>query len=481
MRFVLYVTILLAVLPLVLARPFFGLCVYYVVSLMQPKFLCWRGDFQDGMLVGVPLVVGAIIVGVRRKTLLPQTSPKTGKIVGIKQAFTRSPPFEPSWMVALLILLVVYISVTRLLVPFPLSANTYYYRSLLKLVLVLLLLTGLVSDLGRFRTLYIVVALASAFWAIKGGIKVVVLGPHQVYGRTYDNNLFALVSVMSLPMVFYYALSVRHGRWRAVLLVCSALICLAVIGSRSRAGFVALVFVLLCMAWSSRYRTRAILAAGLLAVVAWTAASQEIRDRITSIIEYRKDKSAMSRFYTWELARDMLWRNPVIGVGFNNFEIAKDRYVGGQKAAHNIFLQNLVELGLLGHPLWLAVILGTIVTLYRLMRRSQRLPPDMRWAYYWSRGLLLGMLAFCIHGFFHNEEFLELMLVMAGLTVALRSVIRQEQRHRRLYAEAELAGVGRTPPRPAKPAKETGDRWGLMFAPAKPGKRLLWTATATAY
>jgi len=467
MRFILYVAVLVAILPLVLTRPFFGLCVYYVVSLMQPKFLCWRGDFQDGMLVGVPLVIGAIAIGVKRLTLTPNLSPKTGHVIAVKRDYVRSPLFEPSWPLALIVVLVLYISITRLLVPYPLAANSYHYRSLLKLLLVVVLLTGLAADLPRFRILYIVVALATAFWAIKGGTKVMLLGPHQVYGKTYDNNLFALVSVMSLPMVFYFALSVKHARWRAVLLACAALICLSIIGSRSRAGFVALVFVLACLAWSSRFRIRAIVAAGLVALIAWTMSSQEIRDRVTSIIEYRKDKSAMSRFVTWDVAEAMLRQNPLVGVGFNNFEIAKDRFIGGRKAAHNIFLQNLAELGLLGHPIWLAIIFGTIASLYRFMRRARGFPRDMRWAYYWSRGLLLGMAGFCIHGLFHNEEYLELMLVMVGLNVALQAAARRELWHRRLEnLLAQSKEHARTHAKATARSGRTRAR-NLMFSPGR--------------
>jgi probable O-glycosylation ligase (exosortase A-associated) len=469
MRFVVYVALLCAVLPFVLTRPFFGLCVYYVVSLMQPKILCWRGDFQDGMIVGVPLVIGAIAFGIRRRTLQPQRDPKSGEIVSVKESLIRNPLFEPSWTLALLVVLLTYITITRLLVPTPLSNNTYTYRSLIKLLIVVVLLTGLASDLRRFRILFIVVALSTAFWAIKGGFKVMLLGPHQVYGRTYDNNLFALLSVMSLPMVFYFALSVKHARWRAVLLVCVALICLAVIGSRSRAGFVALAFVLMSLTWSSRYRLRSIVASGMIAIVAWTMSSQEIRERVTSIIEYRQDKSAMSRFASWDIAMKLLEKNPMIGVGFSNFEYAKDKYIGGRKAAHNIFLQNLAELGIIGHSIWLAVIFGTIISLYRLMHRSRGFPADMRWAYYWSRGLLLGMIAFCLHGLFHNEEYLELMLVMCGMNVALHATVRREAWHRHVIA-AVAAVQERSQPvrRPKTRKKKTAPGLGLMFAPSRP-------------
>jgi len=468
MRFFLYCTILFAILPLVFVRPFFGLCVYYVVSLLQPKYLCWRNDFQDALLVGLPLVVGAIAIGVQRLVLEPVQDPQTGKIVDVIRRQVRGPLFEWRWPLICMVLLVIYIAVARLIVPYPMHHTSYQFRSVCKVVLVAALLTGMACELRRFRILYIVVALATAFWAIKGGFKVILLGPHQVYGKNYDNNLFALVSVMALPLVFYFAMSVKHTRWRALLLCCAALICLGIIGSRSRAGFVAFAVVLACMAWTSRYRIRAFVAVAMVATVVFLMSGQEIRERIVSIVQYQEDRSALSRFATWETARRLLWQHPVFGVGFNNFELAKDREVGGQKAAHNVFLQNAAELGLLGHPLWLAVVVGTILSLYRLMRRCRRLPPDMRWGYYWSRGLMLGMLAFCVHGFFHNEEYLEFMFVLVGLNVALHTVVSREIWHRSLLAVVEQARQARQAEaaRPWRPEEES-----LLFTRPRPRHR----------
>lgn len=426
MRFAIYVALLFAVLPVVFYRPFFGLCVYYVVSFLQPKLLCWRPDFQDAMLVGVPLVVGAIALGVGRRVPRTLADSATGRIRGVMDELVRSPILVPAWPLALGAVLILYIALTRLLVPYPLAPTTDQFRALGKILIITALLTGLASDLRRFRVLYIIIALAVAFWAVKGGLKVIVLGPHKVYGKSYDNNIFALTTVMTLPMVFYFALSVRHARWRALLLSIAALMCLAIIGSRSRAGFVAFTIVLAGMAWSSRYRLRALCAVLIVATVTLLASAGEVRERIQSIVSYESDRSALSRFHTWAIARELISHSPLIGVGFNNFEIAKDHYGGGRQAAHNIYLQNLAELGLLGHPLWLVLVFGSMLSMYRFMRRSRRLPSEMRWAYHWSRGLFLGMVAFCVHGMFHNEEYLELMFALIGLHIALQVTARHE-------------------------------------------------------
>lgn len=466
MRFGLYVMMLLAILPLVMMRPFFGLCIYYIVSLLQPKLLCWHPDFQDAMLVGVPLMFGAVLIGIRRTQIIPRKEALSGKIVELRQRVVKAALVEPSWLVIVCGLLFVYISVTRLVVPYPLTTNSYQYRSLFKMFIVTALVTGMAADLRRLRVLYIVIALSTAFWAIKGGLKMIMLGPHQVYGKTYDNNFFALNSAMVLPMVFYFGMSLKHAKWRNLLMVFSVLICLGIIGSRSRAGFVAFGFVLSGMAWSSRYRLRAIMAVTLVVTVAFAAAGGEIFERIDSIVSYQSDRSARSRFWTWEVARQLILRSPVIGVGFGNFEVAKGVYDGGQKAAHNIYLQNLAELGFLGHPLWLCIVAGSLISMFRFMRWSRRLPVEMRWAYYWSRGLCLGMAAFCIHGFFHNEEYLELMFAMVGLQVALRAATRRELETRKLQAMLPQVAEPSKKPAPAK-ARPMHPAWLFPITPGR--------------
>jgi putative inorganic carbon (HCO3(-)) transporter len=431
MRLFIYIGLFAAVLPFVLTRPFFGLCVYYVVSFLDPKVLCWQPDLQDAFVIGSLLVIGAIAIGAR----YPQSKKilnDSNQLVDVHWTSRRGPLIQFAWPVCVLILLVTYIAVARLFVPYPLANSSVQFRTLCKASLVVLLLTGLASDVRRFRILYLVVALSVGFWTLKGGLKFILLGSHQLYGRTYDNNLFALTSVMVLPMIFYFGQSLRHRRWRFAFMVASGLACLAVVGAHSRAGFLALVVVLACMAWSSRYRVRSFIAVGVVACVTLAISSADISQRVAAIINYEQDQSSTARFFTWGVARDLFLEHPLIGIGISNYELAKQERMGDRKAAHNIYLQNAAELGILGHSLWLLMLFGTMFSAYRFMRRSRRLPEELRWAYYWSRGLLLGLLAFSIHGFFHNEDFLELMLTMIGMNVALQTALRRELEHRKL-------------------------------------------------
>jgi len=444
MRFIIYASVLFAVLPLVFYRPFFGLCAYYVVSILQPKVLCWRDDFQDALLVGVPLVIGAIAIGTVRRELWPEREDATGDLRGLQTKVTRDPLVVPHWLIGVFALLVCYIAITRYFVDISPIHTSYQFKGLWKILLVTALLTGMVSDYRRLKMFFIVIAFSAGFWAIKGGIKILLIGPHQVYGKSYDNNLFALTSVMALPLVFYGAALVRQTKWRPVFLVCAGLICLGIIGSHSRAGFVAFATVLCLMAWGSRYRFRALIGVGVVALTAVAFLGPEIIERIDSIAGYREDKSAYSRFYTWTVARVLFEQNPMIGVGFGNFELAKDAVFGGRKAAHSIYLSNLAELGILGHPLWLCLIFGTMISLLRFMRRAKHLPPGLGWPYSLGRALLLSMIGFAIHGAFHNEEYLELMFAIIGLTVALQVVTERELSKARLLSEADERAEARS-------------------------------------
>ncbi|HPF39432.1 MAG TPA: putative O-glycosylation ligase, exosortase A system-associated [Phycisphaerae bacterium] len=451
MRFILYASILFMALPIVLYRPFFGLCVYYIVSILQPKILCWRGDFQDALIVGVPLVIGAIAFGTQKRDLIAERDTQSGKLNRIITRIDRSPIFTPHWIIALFAVLVFYIAITRQLVEYPTSTSSYQFKSLCKIFLVTGLLTGLVTDYPRLRVLFIVIGFSAAFWAIKGGVKVLIIGPHQVYGKSYDNNLFALISVMSLPLVFYSAQLVRNRRWRFVILACTALICIGIIGSRSRAGFAAFAVVVMMMAWGSRYRMRALVTTTLVVTAVSIMVGPEMIDRIESIMGYREDKSAYSRFFTWTIAKTLVEQNPIIGVGFGNFEEAKDAVFGGKKAAHSIYLSNMSELGMLGHPMWLFLIFGTMASLWRFTRKARRLPPDMAWPYYIARALMLSLIAFAVHGAFHNEEYLELMFTVLGLAVALHVVTRRELKRHGLFLEAETTEADAKANAPARP------------------------------
>jgi len=440
MRFFLYFGSLCLSLPFVFRWPFFGLCVYSVVSFLQPKMLCWRPDLADSMIVGPPLVLGALLFGAERWQLYPVRDRGTGRIERIRGALVRNAPFEWSGLLLMMVALIAYIGLTRVVSEYSLEPTSEAYRRVCKVVLITVLMTGLVPDRRRLLILYVLIALAVGFWAVKGGLWVLLKGPHQVYGEDYDNNLFALKSVMVVPMAYYFALWLRPAWPRKLLLGACALMVLSVIGSGSRSGFLALGFVMFCIAATGRHRVKQLSALGLVTVVAVALSWSEIRTRFDSIYHYERDRSALSRFYAWRAMLDRFASSPILGVGFGNSERPYDANRAWSRAGHNIWLQNLAELGLVGHALWLAMVLGTMWRLHRTMRFAQHAAPEMRVYYFLCRGLLLGLCGYWVHGMFHNDEYLDLMFTFVGFTVVIEAVRRREGQEMKVRAAVAESG-----------------------------------------
>src|SRR4051812_22312662 len=96
MRYALYLTFLYGSLPFVFVRPFYGLCVYFIVSFMEPKVLCWQPALQDSMIVGVPLVLGILLFGIKRIRIEPVREALTGRITDLRETVVRNRLIEPA-------------------------------------------------------------------------------------------------------------------------------------------------------------------------------------------------------------------------------------------------------------------------------------------------------------------------------------------------------------------------------------------------
>ena len=82
------------------------------------------------------------------------------------------------------------------------------------------------------------------------------------------------------------------------------------------------------------------------------------------------DHSAASRLSLWEEAMQVFKADPVFGTGFNLY--AYGSHVGGYGDTHNVFVKVLVETGLTGLVLFLAI----FRKLFQIGRRLYRTATD---------------------------------------------------------------------------------------------------------
>jgi O-antigen ligase len=255
-------------------------------------------------------------------------------------------------------------------------------------------------------------------------------------GYTYDPNDLALVAIVTVPFMVWWALD-RKSRHRWFALVGLAALLMVVVRSNSRGGFlgiaaVAVGFLLLAIFTGGGRLRRASLALAVLAVLSFPLLPASYRDRVRSIgndDDYNLT-SVSGRKQVWKRGMRYMWDHPLLGVGIDNFRTAEGRLsteslerqaIGhGFKwsAAHNSFVQAGAELGVIGGLAFALLILKTPVDLIRHFRRSRRgvpvrdqdlLPPL----------LAVSFLGFAVSGFFLSFAYSEIPYILLAMASAV--------------------------------------------------------------
>jgi O-antigen ligase len=227
------------------------------------------------------------------------------------------------------------------------------------------------------------VTLVGLAWNVMNGVA---MGDGRYSAPGWDPNDLAGQIALSIPIASYLAFT------RARSSICFRLyLPLAVVGillTASRAGLVALlaaaVFPIFCLLRSTSLRVRigVIVALILSAVAVYYAAPTIQFDRLSTIGDELSRRDLNGRGAIWNHGMQLFWANPVFGIGAGAFAGAVTGSV--RTAAHNSYLEVLVEHGAIGLVLFLSIIAGLLV-------RAQRYPLDQRilwWVMLGSWGIL---------------------------------------------------------------------------------------------
>ncbi|HSR41281.1 MAG TPA: O-antigen ligase family protein, partial [Longimicrobiales bacterium] len=192
----------------------------------------------------------------------------------------------------------------------------------------------------------------------------------------------------------------------------------------------------------TRYRVRGLLVAGVVAAAVWVLIPAEQMERLRAMGE---DETSVRRLDMWEDGIRIANENPVLGIGYDNWEGYYRAYHGGG-LPHNIFIQAWAELGYVGLAAFLTLILGTFWVNWGSRRIARTLGERGRFIYFMAHGLdgaLIGLLA---SGFFVTVLHYPFVWINLAMTVSLRVAAGHTAR---AVARARRAGEGATRPRPA--------------------------------
>lgn len=313
-------------------------------------------------------------------------------------------------------------------------------RHVRSLALVLVVMAMVNSKL-RIQAFLWVIALSIGYFAAKGGGGILFTGfGSRIYGpdgtAIADNNELAVAICMTLPILNYLRVTTTNPLVKSACVAVGVLSVIAVIGTFSRSGFVALVAVAIAFVLLDRPRLATVLVPGAVILGIWTYAPAAWFQRIETIETYKTDESASQRLAAWETSWRIAVDRPLLGGGFSAIESEKSfRYVyvdwraneevqskSRNRAAHSIYFQVMSDHGFLGLAIWLAIIAFGMINLMRVLALS-RDREDLRWARALARALVLSFSGYLVGGAFLSMAYYDVFLCLVALTAPLRDVV----------------------------------------------------------
>lgn len=407
MRDIVVLVLVLATVPLALYRPFFGLLGFSWLAYMRPQDLAW------GMAAALPLskyVAAALFLSLVLR----------GKLNILRRGAV---PFAMLGLAAWL--LVSCLTAVHRDVAFEKLQDIY------KVMLIAFMTTVLVTDRRRFVWSLAVIGFSLGVLGMKYGLYGILRGgvhfTRGVGGMIADNNDFALALNMALPLLLFlvWEMPSRWLRLAAVGLV--PLTALTVVFTHSRGGFIGLACVSLYLVMRSR---RKFVAMGALAVVVLLGSvfvPESFYERMSTILAFRDDGSAMGRLNAWQASWHMALDYPIFGVGLDNFLFMFRYYAPDPDdihVAHNTWLQILAECGFVGLFAYLSLFGATWWTLAAAGRRARR--HGLRWAANGARCLEASLVAFMVGGTFLNRAHFDLTYHLMILAFCLHRLVTHE-------------------------------------------------------
>jgi O-antigen ligase len=271
------------------------------------------------------------------------------------------------------------------------------------------------------------------------------VGGRAGYSSSYDPNDFAFVLVGLLPVVVTFGI-ISRGAKRLLYLGIACAMVIGTLLTESRGGLLGLLFDIVAMtfvlpvAWRGRLQfqtsrskiiTRAVVLI-LIALVGWGSLPASTRARLGTVTELGSDYNTTvmegpqsGRLAIWSRNLPMALERPW-GWGAGAFGTVDGRFAGGRyRAPHNTFLQALIELGVLGLALFVAIIVSSLRYLRAPADRGsdkQGEAPDEPRAF--ARALGTGLIGLCVSGFFLSELYASVIWTFVALICAVGMVRR---------------------------------------------------------
>lgn len=318
------------------------------------------------------------------------------------------------------------------------------WENLFKAILLFVFICLTIRKPNHFNLILWIIALSIGFFSSVEGLKFIAsVGGHQIHGPgghlLSDNNHMALAMLMTIPL-FIYLLSATPEKWlRLGLIALITLTVLAVLGTKSRGGFIGLVIVGGYFWYKSHRKILTTLAIMVAVFIASNLLQDSWFNRMETIETAEEDSSFNSRVISWKIHTLMAIKRPFLGGGFRSTQygvvwrsLAADfdklRFIPSPPpsnkawAAHSIYFQVLGDHGFFGLTIYLLIICLAFLRLSSIEKYFRN-----SWQARLSKMIKVSLMAYCVSGAAVSMAYFELFYVLLGLIFCL-SALQSEAR-----------------------------------------------------
>ena len=331
--------------PLMFFKPFYGLLVYIFLIYARPQdFIPVLGRFRIMFIIATAIILFFFV----------------RKVIGRQRI-----SFFATRQHKLMFMLLLIIPISNI-VNGQVSDAWSAFMEFFTVFLLYYMIVSIVDDFKQFRILCWTLVLCTVLIAINGFVMrirgVGFAGTTPVEGSRVrwigifgDANDLALAINAFIPFILVNIFSGDVSKPKKILLLAIGCILVATLFfTNSRGGFLAFVAIL-----GVFFIKKLGLIKGLIiGVPLLTAILFLAPNRMGNISPY--EVSAAGRVNAWIIGLVLLKSHPLLGVGFQNFDMYHPL------AAHSAFIKCMAELGLIGYFIWLALLYTSFIDISKV-------------------------------------------------------------------------------------------------------------------
>ena len=327
------------------------------------------------------------------------------------------------WRITVFILLWIYFAITSTQAYFP---DIAWQRFWLVTKIYLPFFFTLVLINTRFKLYCLVVTIAASIGivAVKGGLFAILHGfSARVYGppatQFEENNAFAVAMLICIPLLLIWQRETRNSLFKKGILLAIPIIYAASLCSWSRGALITMTVLTLMLILNSKHKFLAIPLVLVGAFFVKDYLPQEWFGRMHTLETYQQDSSAMSRIQAWTDGWNHTLEHPFVGAGFDGWREVT------QRDWHSSYVEMFSEHGFIAFGLWLSLIIGTLISMTTLPKKTFQVE-GMEWVANYCFMLRASLICYMVGTAFLGLSYWDLLYHLIFIAVLVKKIALEE-------------------------------------------------------